>query len=271
MAIEWKDMKEMIETALSVIDYDYQSSLEILKLNPFDSAIKINSTLQSGIQGIAVSLVSLFFVMQFCNEAMYLKLQSYENIFKLVFKFFLAKGLVDNARGLMGIIYNSFNGLVVSLSSETYGIMSGVKAEAIAQKPADGGWLGIKYLFEYISSIPTTLILSACTWVISLVLIGRLFEVIIYTTVSPIPLAMFAGEGWSESTKNFLKGYAAVCIQALMIVIMFNAFNGISQIAVNVAEDGTVTSNLSVTVTALALALGVSKSGQWARTAVGMA
>lgn len=271
MAIKWESIEKLVEQALEVIDYDYESALNILKINPFDSSIVIDSSLQSGIHGLALTLVSMFFVMQFCNEAMYLKLQSYENIFKLVFKFFLAKALVDNAHGLMGIIYNSFNGLVVSISEDTYGIMNGAKVEAIAQKPADGGWLGINYIFEYISTIPTTLIISACTWVISLVLIGRLFEVIIYTTVAPIPLAMFAGDGWSDGTKNFLKGYAAVCIQALMIVIMFNAFNGISQLAVTVAEDGTTTANLSITVTALALALGVSKSGQWARTAVGMA
>lgn len=270
MAIKWEDVKELVEMSLGGIDYDYQSALEILKINPFDSSIVIDSSLQSGIHGLALTLVSMFFVMQFCNEAMYMKLQSYENIFKLIFKFFLAKALVDNAQGLMGVIYNSFNGLVVSISSETYGIMSGVKVEAIAQKPADGGWLGMNYIFEYLSTIPTTLILLACTWVISLVLIGRLFEVIIYTTVAPIPLAMFAGEGWSDGTKNFLKGYAAVCIQALMIVIMFNAFNGISHLAVYVSDSGTTTAYLSITVTALALALGVSKSGQWARTAVGM-
>ena len=209
--------------------------------------------------------------MQFCNEAMYLKLTNYENIFKLIFKFFLAKGLVDNARGIMGIIFNAFNGLVIDISSETYGIMGGFSPNLF--KPADAGWLGINNLLAYIKAMPTLLILNACAWVISLILIGRLFEVIIYTAVSPIPLAMFAGEGWSDSTKNFLKGYAAVCIQALMIVVMFNAFNAISNLAIGTAADGSAilaTEKFSITVTALALALGVAKSGQWARTAVGI-
>ena len=131
-------------------------------------------------------------------------------------------------------------------------------------KPEKAGFLNINYLTAKIWSNVDILILKAACWMIALILIGRLFEVIIYATIAPIPLATVAGEGWSESSKTFIKGFAAVCLQSVIIIVMFNAFSGITQLMTDLH------SNLSITVTTLSLALGVAKSGQWARTAVGM-
>lgn len=260
----WDTFSNMIQNDLNSINDSFESSLKILNMNPFDNSVVIDPTITSGVKAVSLTLVSLFFVMQFCNEAMYLRLQSYEQILKLMFKFVLAKVLVDNARGLMGIIYNTFNGLVVGISNKASGIMSTFDVASIATKPSEKGWFGFNYLTAFISAMPTILILKGACWVISIIFIGRLFEVIIYSTIAPIPLATFAGEGWSESCKTFIKGYAAVCIQALVIMLMFQAFNAISQLA---TAGG---SRFSITLTALALALGVVKSGQWSRQAVGL-
>ena len=97
---------------------------------------------------------------------------------------------------------------------------------------------------------------------INLILIGRLFEIVIYTVISPIPLSTFAGEGWHDTAKAFVKSYAAVCLQGIVIVVMFYAFTQIAELLGG-------TSSLGITVTVLSLALGVSKSGQWARQALG--
>lgn len=124
------------------------------------------------------------------------------------------------------------------------------------------GFLNLNYLLKYIETMPTFLILMGACWVINLILIGRLFEIIVYTVISPIPLATFAGEGWHDSAKAFIKSYAAVCLQGLVVIVMFYAF---SQVAALLGG----TDTMGITITALALALGVAKSGQWARQAVG--
>ena len=122
--------------------------------------------------------------------------------------------------------------------------------------------MGINYLIKYLEAMPIYLILMGACWVITLVLIGRLFEIVVYTVISPIPLATFAGEGWHDSAKAFIKSYAAVCLQGVVIIVMFYAFSQIAELLGG-------TSTLGITVTALSLALGVAKSGQWARQAVG--
>lgn len=103
----------------------------------------------------------------------------------------------------------------------------------------------------------------ASCWVINLILIGRLFEIIVYTVISPIPLSTFASEGWTDTAKAFVKSYAAVCLQGLVVIVMFYAFSQLADILGG-------TSTIGIMITALSLALGVAKSGQWARQAVGI-
>ena len=197
-----------------------------------------------------------------CNDAMLLKIQSYEQVFKLFFKFILAKVLVQNARGLMGIIYNGFNQIAVRLGETNYGFLDSFTPEALVTKPDSAGFLNLNYLVKYLEAMPTYLILMGACWIINLILIGRLFEIVVYTVVSPIPLSTFAGEGWHDIAKAFIKSYAAVCLQGVVVIVMFYAFAQIVELLGG-------TSTVGITITTLSLALGVAKSGQWARQALG--
>ncbi len=261
--MEWDTVVKNLDNDIANVVKMYQKSIDILNLDPFTPSISGSiGTVSSAVKAVALSLVSLFFMMQFCNDAMYMKLRSYENVFKVIFKFFLSKALVDNADGLMKVIYKEFTNISLSVSGSTF--LDGFKATDMVVKPASDGVLGLNNLTTYMLASMDILVLKGACWVISLILIGRLFEIVIYTAVAPIPLATVASDGWSDSFRTFLKGYAAVCLQAVIISIMFSAFSGISSL---MTLRG---SNLTITVTALSLALGVIKSGQWARTAVGM-
>ena len=260
--VEWETVEGWLSDRIAEVNYAFDNAIQYLTVSPFDKSITVINTASKAVEGVALVLVSMFFVMQLCNEAMLMKIQSYEQVFKLLFKFILAKVIVQNARGLMGIIFNGFNSLSSSLGELNYGFLSGFDTDAILSKPTEAGFLNINYLIEYLQVTPTFLILMGACWVINLILLGRLFEIIVYTVISPIPLATFAGEGWHDSAKAFVKSYAAVCLQGLVIIVMFYAF---SQIATLLGG----TSQLGITITALSLALGVSKSGQWARQAVG--
>lgn len=268
----WQKVVDEIKDKLSAVNDIYQTSFDILKVDPFDEKIQSAlGTVSTPIKAIALTLVSLFFVIQLCNDAMYLKIRSYENVFKLIFKFFLAKALVDNASGLMGIVYNEFTKISISINTTMGGIIEAFTPDSVLTKPDEAGFMNINYTTASMWATVDILILKAACWVISLILIGRLFEVVIYATVAPIPLATVAGEGWSDSSKTFIKGFAAVCLQSVIIVIMFNVFGGITQLMTTPAAEGApAVNNLGITVTTLSLAMGVAKSGQWARTAVGM-
>lgn len=260
--IEWSTIEEWVRTWLDVINYTFDNAINALTISPFDSSITVINTAMTAVEGVALVLVSMFFAIQLCNDAMLLKIQSYEQVFKLFFKFILAKVIVQNAREIMGILFNGFNSIAETLGETNYGFLSSFSTDAIITQPADAGLLNLNYLVKYLEAMPTFLILMGACWVINLILIGRLFEIIVYTVISPIPLATFAGEGWHDSAKAFIKSYAAVCLQGLVVMVMFYAFAQVADLL-----GGTDT--MGITITALALALGVAKSGQWARQAVG--
>ena len=260
--IEWETILEWVQTWIEMINLAFDSALKTLTVSPFDSSITVINTAMSAVEGVALVLVSMFFAIQFCNDAMLLKIQSYEQVFKLFFKFILAKVLVMNARGLMGIIYNGFNQIAAGLMKDHYGFLSEFKPESLVVKPESEGFLNLNYLIKYLEAMPVYLILMGACWVINLILIGRLFEIVVYTVISPIPLSTFAGEGWHDIAKAFIKSYAAVCLQGVVVIIMFYAFAQIVELLGG-------TSTVGITITTLSLALGVAKSGQWARQALG--
>lgn len=261
--IEWATIEEWVKTWLDVINYTFDNAINALTISPFDSSITVIDTAMTAVGGVALVLVSMFFAIQLCNDAMLLKIQSYEQVFKLFFKFILAKVIVQNARGIMGILFNGFNSIAETLGETNYGFLSSFNTDAIIAQPADAGFLKLNYLMKYLEAMPTFLILMGACWVINLILIGRLFEIIVYTVISPIPFATFAGEGWHDSAKAFIKSYAAVCLQGLVVMVMFYAFAQVADLLGG-------TDSMGITITALALALGVAKSGQWARQAVGV-
>ena len=56
---------------------------------------------------------------------------------------------------------------------------------------------------------------------------GRFFKLYLYTALAPVPLSTFAGEPTQSVGKSFLKSYAAVCLEGVIIVlscIIFSLF-----------------------------------------------
>ncbi len=124
----------------------------------------------------------------------------------------------------MGILFNGFNSIAASLGSTNYGFLLQFGVDAIIQHSDSGGFLNLNYLLKYLETMPTFLIFGGACWVINLILIGRLFEIIVYTVISPIPLATFAAEGWYDSAKAFVKSYAVVCLQGLVVIVGSNSY-----------------------------------------------
>ena len=98
--VEWETVEGWLSDKISTINYAFDNAIDTLTVSPFDSSITVIDTAAAAVEGVALVLVSMFFAIQLCNDAMLLKIQSYEQVFKLFFKFIMAKVIVQNARGL---------------------------------------------------------------------------------------------------------------------------------------------------------------------------
>ena len=74
-----------------------------------------------------------------------------------------------------------------------------------------------------------SLFITVLSFIIILTVYGRFFKLYMYTALSPIPLASFAGQPSQSIGIGFLKSYAAVCMEGAVIIlacIIFTKFAG---------------------------------------------
>lgn len=120
---------------------------------------------------------------------------------------------------------------------------------------------------ERIFLFPYFLIMKMIAYFIFVIVIGRLFELCIYTILAPLPLSTFASETANDIAKNFIKNYIAVVLQMTVIAVMFACCVMVtSYLSTENFDNGVKYMRLIVL---LALALGVAKSGEWSKKICG--
>jgi len=68
------------------------------------------------------------------------------------------------------------------------------------------------------------LVFKFSTMAIMLVIIGRMIQIYIMMAIAAIPMATMANADLSSVGKNFLKSFAAVCVQGTLIYIVLNMY-----------------------------------------------
>ena len=181
-----------------------------------------------GMQAIGLALLVLFFVvgvMKTCGSLTEVKKP--EHALKLFIRFAIDKIVVTYGMDLMMAIFKISQGIVskvMTISKITSSTNSTLPTEMI-KAIEDCGF------FESIPLWAVTLIGGLVVTVLSFIMImtvyGRFFKLYLYTALAPVPLSTFAGEPTQSVGKSFLKSYAAVCLEGVIIVlscIIFSLF-----------------------------------------------
>lgn len=185
-------------------------------------------TIHGGMQAIGLALLVLFFVigvMKTCGSLTEVKKP--EHALKLFIRFAIAKIVVTYGMNLMLAIFKISQGMVSKIISlaNISGSTKSVLPSSIITAIEDCGF------FESIPLWAVTLIGGLVVTVLSFIMImtvyGRFFKLYLYTALAPVPLSTFAGEPTQSIGKSFLKSYAAVCLEGVIIVlscIIFSLF-----------------------------------------------
>ena len=185
-------------------------------------------TIHGSVQAIGLALLVLFFVVgvvRTCTN--FNEIKRPEQALKLFVRFAIAKGLVTYGLDLMLAIFKICQGVITTIIS-TSGLGGATKTvlptEIINAVESCG-------FFESIPLWAVTLIGGLFVTVLSFIMIltvyGRFFKLYLYTAISPIPLATFAGEPTQGIGKTFLKSFTGVCLEGAVIVlacIIFSLF-----------------------------------------------
>lgn len=184
--------------------------------------------INGAVQAIGLALLVLFFVvgvMRTCGS--FAETKRPETALKLFIRFALAKGVVTYGMELMLALFSIVQGLISTIMSAAgFGTaQQTVLPSEIVTAVEDCGF------FESIPLWAVTLIGGLFVTVLSFIMImtvyGRFFKLYLYTAISPVPLATFAGEPTQSVGMAFIKSYAAVCLEGAIIVlgcIIFSLF-----------------------------------------------
>ncbi len=176
--------------------------------------------IHGALQAVGYALLVLFFVVgvvKTCGS--FSEVKRPEHAVKLFVRFAIAKGVIAHGMEMMTALYRIVQG-IVSTIMETAGLgrtKKTVLPEEIVEAVENCGF------FESIPLWAVTLIGGLFITVLSFVMImsvyGRFFRLYLYTAVAPVPLSSFAGEPTQNIGKSFLKSYAAVCLEGVVIVL----------------------------------------------------
>lgn len=176
--------------------------------------------INGALKAIGYGLLVLFFavgVVKTCSGVAEMKRP--ELAFKLLLRFALAKAAVGYGLDLMLALFSIIQGMVSTVITQSG--LSGVTGTALPQEIVDR----INRV-DFLNSIPLWIVtllgglfIIVLSFIMILTVYARMFKIYIFTAISPIPLSSFAGETTSNIGKNFLRAYAGVCLEGVIIAL----------------------------------------------------
>lgn len=181
-----------------------------------------------GMQAIGLALLVLFFVvgvMKTCGSIAEIKRP--EQALKLFLRFAIAKMLVTYGMDLMLSVFKISQGMVSKIMS-----MANITNSTNTTLPTS--MIETIESVSFLKSVPLWavtiiggLIVTVLSFIMIMTVYGRFFKLYLYTALAPVPLSTFAGEPTQNIGKSFLKSYAAVCLEGVIIIlscIIFSLF-----------------------------------------------
>ncbi len=184
--------------------------------------------IHSALVGVGYGLLVLFFAMGvFQSAASFREIQRPEYALRHFIRFILAKVAVGSGMELMTAIFSICGGIVQTVMGGVGGAVgqtAALPSEIVAAIEDVGFLLSIPlWLVSFLDS----LLITVLSFVLILTVYGRFFRLYMYTALSPIPLASFAGERTASMGEAFIKSYVGVCMEGAVIILaclIYSAF-----------------------------------------------
>ena len=189
----------------------------------------IITTINGVLGAIGTALLVLFFtigVIKTCGS--FAELKKPETAVKVFIRFAISKYLIDNCLKLMLNFVTIVQGVIAKVTASS---SVGTALEFSIPSSVQSKFDGVGILDGAIPLWAICFIAHIAFIVIGIVLLltvyGRFFRIYMYTAIAPIPLSTLAGQPTENIAKSFLKSYAGVCMQGVVIVlacIIFTAY-----------------------------------------------
>ncbi|WP_058486832.1 VirB6/TrbL-like conjugal transfer protein, CD1112 family [Defluviitalea phaphyphila] len=247
----------------------------ILTPEDFNSSIYsgVKTIMQDAAMPVAYVLLGLLFVLELYNITIRTEGQhgtmGVEIPFKVMFKLVICKTVVDSTE----LILNAMSGISEQIINNIKDTMNGGNPVTAADLEAIRAIVDdMKFSVKLMTSIEITIIFLIVKFISVIVIamvVGRMIELYVMMAISPIPIATFPNTEMSSIAKNFLKSFAAVCLQGVLIYVVVTIFPLIFGNAVmgDISDPNDFSNSLlSATGYSFVLLMAIFSTGKWAKS-----
>lgn len=213
---------DALSTALEQWNNKIDDILNLLTKTPEEFKPEVWRIIQNifgSMQAVGYALLVLFFFIGILKTAGSLtELKRPEVALKAFIRFLLTKLALDNCMRGMNSFIDIGKSLVLTVNSK-----AGINITALTVP--DGVQQAIKQLkwnnglFMAIVAMIGSLVIMVLSIVIVLTVYGRFFKIYLYTAIAPLPLSAFAGQPTSRVGLSFVKAYASVILEGVIIIL----------------------------------------------------
>ena len=178
----------------------------------------LSETVVLPIAGMILTFVLVYELIQMILEKNNMHEFDTFNIFKWVFKTFVATYLLTNCFTIVMAVFD----VAQTVVANSAGIINGnldvaaSMADLETQLQAMGIW-------ELIGLWLETNIINLCMWILSIVIFvivyGRMIEIYLTVSIAPIPFSTLANREWGAMGTNYLRSLFALGFQGFLILI----------------------------------------------------
>jgi len=206
----------------SVADVAYQVGQTPLGWNSgvFNMVRNLSETVVLPIAGIILTFVLCYELIQLIIEKNNLQDFDTFNIYKWIFKCFVAVFILTNTWNIVMAVFD----LAQSVVNQSAGIISGDLAlgspemlEAIRTQLEDmelGALIGLFFQVQIVG-----LLMEIMAIVVTIIVWGRMIEIYLVTSIAPIPLSTMVNREWGSIGNNYLKSLFALAFQGFLIMV----------------------------------------------------
>ncbi|MBU5428404.1 hypothetical protein KQI41_18605 [Tissierella pigra] len=263
---------DMIESILSGVGSTGINKMDLLATpETYNSALYngVMSIMDNAVMPIAYILLGLLFMLEIYNITIRTEGMNhfgFEIVFRTMFKIVLIKLVIDSTPLIMSAIY--------AISTEIIGSISSIFSGSGSLGSPD--FQTIRNEIDELKILQQTLVAAQVLiiWIIykfsiiivQVIMIGRMFEIYIHLAIAPLPLATLPNTELSGVAKNFLKSFAAVSIQGVIIFIVLGMYNVIITNAVSVGGTELTPLLLEAMLYSLVLVASLFMTGRWSKS-----
>lgn len=176
------------------------------------------------------TIICICFLIELCQVAQKVDMLKWEMALKMGVKYALSVEFISIAPTFLRACYLQANSWLTDMGAASTSYTVGSSAYTHVGELAEG-ISGLGNAFGLMGTAAIVLLaIQICGIMVQVIAYGRMFEICVYLVVSPLPCAFFPlgngnGEGFSRITMRFLRSFAAVCLQGVMMLIVIKVFD----------------------------------------------